>query len=106
MAIVLMMIGLTAVSQNDLAKARIYVYGGLLATMLIALSGLFNLIAINDSKKNNYNRCEAKIDGMKRFQQGELYCDYSWYYITVILSFLSSLSIVMIMYKYSFVLFI
>ena len=60
----------------------------------MCISGFFNIIAVNDSKKSNYTKCEAKENDMKRFQDGKLQCDYRWYYATAILSLLTSVSLV------------
>jgi len=64
--------------------------------MLLVISAFFNWIAINNSKKNNYSKCEAKMEGLQRLAKGELYCDYKWYYATVVLSLITAMSIVIL----------
>lgn len=91
---VLVLIGFTGVAKQDLTRATIYFYGGILLAMLLVISAFFDSILIKDSIQDNYNKCVIKPGLGGTMQSNALYCDYTRYYTTVVLTLISAISLV------------
>ncbi len=92
--IILVLIGFSGVSDEDLRRAEIYLYGGLFLSILLLISAFFDMVLIRDSKADNFSVCEARDTLPKEIQPQRLECSYLRYYMTVLLTVGSAGSLV------------
>eukprot|EP00830_Metopus_es_P016657 TRINITY_DN5236_c0_g1_i2.p1 TRINITY_DN5236_c0_g1~~TRINITY_DN5236_c0_g1_i2.p1 ORF type:complete len:274 (-),score=40.31 TRINITY_DN5236_c0_g1_i2:5-736(-) len=99
-SIVVVYIGYSAYKEENKKKAEIFMYSAMFLAMMLLVAAFFDSVEIMDSKDDNENLCNlrgkyASPPEMKLKSYG---CYYTKYYLTVILTVSSAISLIVSAY--------
>ena len=100
-AIVVAYLGYTALTSEDRKRANICVYGSVLISVLLFISAFCDASEISASKSDNENLCGLKgaFNIPSKVQLVHFTCSHSQYYLTIVLTSVSGVSMVYGIYE-------
>ncbi len=96
LAAVMVYVGYQSYVREDKRRAEIFVYSAMFLAMLLLIAAFFDIVEILDSKDDNENLCGEKgqVFVHENMVIRQFQCSFQRYYIAVVLTFLSAVSLV------------